>query len=87
MSEKQGTINRGLHGGRKGNDTQTLSLIKELKYDISYSLRKTIINFDYDAVSCYDHILPNISSLIAWKKGMCCDVTFVHANALEEAKY
>eukprot|EP00957_Ditylum_brightwellii_P135554 10335841-Ditylum_brightwellii.AAC.1 len=38
MSEKQGTINRGLHGGRKGHDTQTLSLIKELKYDISYSL-------------------------------------------------
>eukprot|EP00957_Ditylum_brightwellii_P147614 11241655-Ditylum_brightwellii.AAC.1 len=87
MSKKQGTINRGLHGGRKGHDAQTLSLIEELKYDISYSLRKTSINFDNDAASCYNQILPNISSLIMHKKGMSRDVTFVHANMLEEAKY
>eukprot|EP00957_Ditylum_brightwellii_P093071 7086616-Ditylum_brightwellii.AAC.1 len=68
MSEKGGTINRGLHGGRKGHDAQTLSLIKELKYDISYSLQKTLINFDNHAALCYDHILPNISNLIACKK-------------------
>eukprot|EP00957_Ditylum_brightwellii_P123494 9415211-Ditylum_brightwellii.AAC.1 len=68
MSEKWGTINRGLHGGRKGHDVQTLSLIKELKYDISHSLQKTLIHFDNNAASCYDRILPNISSLIACKK-------------------
>eukprot|EP00957_Ditylum_brightwellii_P148364 11294779-Ditylum_brightwellii.AAC.1 len=60
MSEKQGTINRGLHGGRKGHDVQMLSLIEELKYDISFSSRKTLISFDHDAVSCYNQILPNI---------------------------
>eukprot|EP00957_Ditylum_brightwellii_P055807 4228499-Ditylum_brightwellii.AAC.1 len=87
MSEKWGTINRGLHGGRKGHDAQTLSLIKELKYDISYSSWKTLINFDNDAALCYNRILPNISSLIAHKKGMSHDVTFVHANTLDEAKY
>eukprot|EP00957_Ditylum_brightwellii_P053999 4090122-Ditylum_brightwellii.AAC.1 len=68
MSEKQGTINRGLHNRRKGHDAQTLSLIEELKNDISYSLQKTLINFDNNAASYYDRILPNISSLIAWKK-------------------
>eukprot|EP00957_Ditylum_brightwellii_P155449 11832596-Ditylum_brightwellii.AAC.1 len=68
MSEKQGTINRRLHGGRKGRDVQTLSLIKELKYDISYSSQKTLINFDNDVALCYNQILPNISSLIARKK-------------------
>eukprot|EP00957_Ditylum_brightwellii_P119723 9134623-Ditylum_brightwellii.AAC.1 len=63
MSEKHGTINRGLHGGRQGHDVQT------------------------NAASCYDYILLNISSLIACKKGMSHDATFVHANTLEEAKY
>eukprot|EP00957_Ditylum_brightwellii_P073786 5606943-Ditylum_brightwellii.AAC.1 len=65
MSEKCGTINRGLHGGKKGHDAQTLSLIEELKYDISYSLPKTLMNFDNDAALCYDRIVPNISGLIA----------------------
>eukprot|EP00957_Ditylum_brightwellii_P136298 10394679-Ditylum_brightwellii.AAC.1 len=68
MSEKRGIINRGLHGGRKGHDAQMLSLIEELKFDISYSSQKTLINFDNDAALCYDCILPNISSLIARKK-------------------
>eukprot|EP00957_Ditylum_brightwellii_P011216 849030-Ditylum_brightwellii.AAC.1 len=68
MSKKQGTINRGLHGRRKGHDVQTLSLIKELKYDISYSLWKTLIDFYNNAALWYDSILPKISSLIAWNK-------------------
>eukprot|EP00957_Ditylum_brightwellii_P115200 8785794-Ditylum_brightwellii.AAC.1 len=68
MSEKHGTINNGLHGGRKGHDVQTISLIKKLKHDMSYSLQKTLINFDNNEASCYELILPNISSLIACKK-------------------
>eukprot|EP00957_Ditylum_brightwellii_P028472 2150034-Ditylum_brightwellii.AAC.1 len=68
MSEKWGTINRALHGGRKGHDVQTSSLVEEVRYDISYSSRKTLLNFDNDAASCYDQILPNASSLIARKK-------------------
>eukprot|EP00957_Ditylum_brightwellii_P045728 3469395-Ditylum_brightwellii.AAC.1 len=62
-----------------------LSLIEELKYDISYNSRKALIYFDNDATSRYDQILPNVSSLIARKKGMSQDVIFVHANTLEEA--
>eukprot|EP00957_Ditylum_brightwellii_P085632 6514191-Ditylum_brightwellii.AAC.1 len=36
-AEKRGTINQELHGGCQGHDAKTLSLIEELKYDISYS--------------------------------------------------
>eukprot|EP00957_Ditylum_brightwellii_P154825 11783550-Ditylum_brightwellii.AAC.1 len=68
MSEKRGAINRRLHGGRKGRDAQMLSLIEELKYDISYSSRKISINFHNDAALCYNQISPNISSLITRKK-------------------
>jgi hypothetical protein len=84
-SKKQGTINRGLHSGRQGHDAKTLLLIEELKYDISYSSCKSLINFDNDAASCYGRILPNISSLVARKKRMHKNVTSVHATTLEKA--
>eukprot|EP00957_Ditylum_brightwellii_P181486 13824447-Ditylum_brightwellii.AAC.1 len=66
-SEKRGTLNRGLHGGRRSHGAQTLSLIEELKYNICYNSRKSLINFDNDAASCYDMMLPNISSLVPSK--------------------
>eukprot|EP00957_Ditylum_brightwellii_P132245 10083907-Ditylum_brightwellii.AAC.1 len=78
-------INSALHGGRQGHDAQTLSLIKELKYDICYSSHKLLINFDNDAGSCYDRIPPYISSLITQKKGMDKNVTFVYAKMLQDA--
>eukprot|EP00957_Ditylum_brightwellii_P089952 6850089-Ditylum_brightwellii.AAC.1 len=86
-SKKHGTLNRGLHGGRQDHDTQTLSLIEELKYDICYCSRKLLINFDNNAASCYDWILPNVYSLLARKKDLHKNVTFIHAQAQKEAKY
>eukprot|EP00957_Ditylum_brightwellii_P203938 15336846-Ditylum_brightwellii.AAC.2 len=86
-SEKRGTLNKGVHGGRHGHNAQTLSLTKELKYDIFYCSRKSLINFDNDAASCYNQILPNVSSLVAMKKELYKNVTFVHAQMLEQAKY
>eukprot|EP00957_Ditylum_brightwellii_P092225 7020948-Ditylum_brightwellii.AAC.1 len=87
FSEKSGTLNRGLHGSRCSHNVQTLSPIEELKYDICYYSRKSLINFDNDAASCYDRMLPNISSLVVRKKGLHKNVTFVHAQMLEQAKY
>eukprot|EP00957_Ditylum_brightwellii_P164287 12507520-Ditylum_brightwellii.AAC.1 len=86
-AEKRGTINCGLHGGHQGHDVKTLSFIEKLKYDISYSSYKSLINIDNNAASCYNRILPNISSLVARKKGMHRNVTFVHATTIEKAKY
>eukprot|EP00957_Ditylum_brightwellii_P115386 8800368-Ditylum_brightwellii.AAC.1 len=86
-SEKRGTLNKGLCGGRCGHNAQTISLIKELKYDICYCLRKPLVNFDNDAASCYDQILSNVSSLVARKKGLDKNITFVNAQMLEQTKY
>eukprot|EP00957_Ditylum_brightwellii_P202934 15332488-Ditylum_brightwellii.AAC.1 len=86
-SEKCSTINRGLHNGRHGHNAQMLFLTEELKYDKCYCSRKLLINFDNNAASCYDQILPNVSSLVAREKGLHKNVTFVHAQTLKEAKY
>eukprot|EP00957_Ditylum_brightwellii_P028646 2163635-Ditylum_brightwellii.AAC.1 len=67
-SEKCQTLHSGQFGGRQDKDAQILTLIEELKYDISYTSRKGVINFDNDAASCYDRIIPGLASLIARKK-------------------
>eukprot|EP00957_Ditylum_brightwellii_P114469 8728074-Ditylum_brightwellii.AAC.1 len=86
-AEQRGHLNQGLYGGQKGYNAKMLLLIEELKYDISYSSRKSLINFDNDAASCYDRILPNISRLAACKFGLHKNVMFVHATTLEQGKY
>jgi hypothetical protein len=48
---------------------------------------KSLINFDNDAASCYDRIIPALASLIGRKFGLRQNVVFVHAKTLEETKY
>jgi hypothetical protein len=86
-SEKRGTINDGQYGGRKGREATNLALAEELKIDICLASRKSLVNFDNDAASCYDRILAPIASLIGRKKGLHRLVTLVHATTLKEAKY
>jgi hypothetical protein len=45
------------------------------------------MNFDNDAASCYDRIIPALASLIGQQFGLHCSVVFVHASTLEETKY
>jgi hypothetical protein len=86
-SEQRGTINTGQFGGRKGCEATNLALAEELKIDICLASRKSLVNFDNDAASCYDRILASIASLIGRKKGLHRLVTLVHAKTLEEARY
>ena len=45
-------INKGQYGGRPGCEAQSLTLLEELKYDLSYLTRRSLVNFDNDATSC-----------------------------------
>eukprot|EP00957_Ditylum_brightwellii_P174172 13260245-Ditylum_brightwellii.AAC.1 len=85
-SEERNAINTRQVGGRAGCDANTLEFMEELKNDISQCSRKALINFNNDAASCYDRIIPNLANLIGQKKGLHCNVTFVHVTTLAEAK-
>jgi hypothetical protein len=61
--------------------------LEELKNEISHVSRKSLINFDNDAASCYDRIIPALASLIGRKHGIHQNVVFVNASTLTEAKY
>jgi hypothetical protein len=84
---KQDRINPGLFGGRPGHEAQSLPFLEELKYDISYTSRRSSNNFDNDASSCYDRIIISLASLINRKYGLHKNVTTLHARTLQTARF
>ena len=80
-------IHPGQYGGRPGCEAQSLTLLEELKYDLSYLTRQSLCNFDNDATSCYDRIMVPLASLINRKYGMHRKVVAVHANTLQHAEF
>lgn len=86
-ADQREVLNPGLYGGRPGCEAQSLTFLEELKYDISYTTRRTLFNFDNDATSCYDRIIISLASMINRKYGLHRDVVLVHATTLQEARY
>jgi hypothetical protein len=77
----------GQFGARPGCDALTPVFMEELKNEISHASWYTLINFDNDAASCYDRIIPALASLIGRKHRIHQNVVFVNASTLKEAKY
>lgn len=86
-AEKHQLINPGLFGGRPGCEAQSLTFLEELKYDISFTTRRSLYNFDNDASSCYDRIVLNLASLINRKYGQHKQTTTLHATTLQAARF
>ena len=86
-AEQRELLHHGLYGGRPGCEAQSLTFLEEIKYDISYTSRRSLVNFDNDATSCYDRIIVSLASLINRKYGQNRKVVTIHANTLREAKF
>jgi len=86
-ADREGLIHAGQYGGRPGCEAQSLTFLEELKYDITYLSRRTIFNFDNDAMSCYDRIIIALASIINRKYGQHRNIVAVHAKTLEDARY
>jgi hypothetical protein len=80
-------LNEGQYGGRPGCEAQSLTLLEELKYDLSYLTRRTLVNFDNDASSCYDRIIVSLASIINRKYGMHRKTVAIHASTLQDAQF
>ena len=51
-AERNKTLHPGQYGGRSGHNAKMLVFIEEMKTEICYATRKSLINFDNDAASC-----------------------------------
>jgi hypothetical protein len=87
QAERRHEINPGQYGGRQGHEAAYLPYAEELKYEICRMSRKSLINFDNDAQSCFDRIIPSVASLIARSLGMHPNITKMHATTLEAARF
>ena len=86
-ADEKNMINEGQYGGRPGCEAQSLTLLEELKYDLSYLTRRTLVNFDNDASSCYDRIVVPFASIINRKYGLHSRVVAIHASTLQQARF
>jgi hypothetical protein len=85
--EARGTINAGQYGGRAGTEAQSLVFLEEIKTGICYLSQKSLVNFDNNAASCYDRIIPSLASLIGKKKGLLEDTpTFLKHTSNPETE-
>lgn len=86
-ADRRNSINAGQYGGRPGREATSVALLEELRTDISYCTRRSLLTFDNDAASCYDRIIPALASLINRKYGLHRKVAVVHGRTLQEARY
>jgi hypothetical protein len=86
-ADRAGIVNKGQYGGRPGHEAQSLALMEELRIDLAYLTRRTLITFNNDAASCYDRIIAAFASLINRKYGLHCQLAVVHGRTLQEARY
>jgi hypothetical protein len=86
-ADNKALLNPGQYGGRPGCEAQSLTLLEELKYDLSYLTRRSMVNFDNDATACYDRIVVPLASLINRKYGMHRQIVAIHASTLQQDQF
>jgi hypothetical protein len=81
------TINQSQCGGLPGRDSLVPVFIEEMQNEIAQASCKPYIKQDFDATSCYDHIIPWMASLLSRSHRLHCNVYLVHARALQKARH
>ncbi len=77
----------GQYGSRPYRNAVDPVLIEELQFEISRASRKTFVQTNYDAMSCYDRIIPNLAMLVSRKFGISKATAVTNATTLEKAQY
>ena len=74
----------GSHPQRNASNPVAL---EDLQLEIARSTRKSLVQWNFDAASFYDRIIPNLAMLASWRFGVHKQVNLTNAKTLEEAKY
>ena len=85
--DQEGTLHSDQHGSRRGHSAQALPFVEEIIYDQSRYTRTSLVNFDNDAMSCYDRIIPAFAGMTAKSYGQSDAAVFVNNITLQTAKY
>ena len=80
-------VNDKQYGARPGCEASSLVLYEELRYDIAYTTRRTLVSVDNDADSCFDRMVPPLISLNNRSFGLPAELANLHGHALKHMKY
>jgi exonuclease III len=80
-------LNKGQYGSRPRRNAIDPVMIEELQFEISRATRRTLIQTNYDAASCYDRIIPNLAMLASRRFGVHQSATLLNARTLQSARY
>ncbi|KAI2493806.1 hypothetical protein MHU86_20729 [Fragilaria crotonensis] len=80
-------LSEGQYGSRAHRNAVDPVLIEELQFEKSRATRKMLVQTNYDAMSCYDRIIPNLAMLVSQKYGVSKMTTLTNAKTLENAEY
>jgi hypothetical protein len=87
LSEKANTLNAGQYGSRPSRGAYDPVFIEEFQLEIARSSRKSLVQINYDATSCYDRIIPNLAALVSQRFGVPQPVVQANVRTLEKARY
>jgi hypothetical protein len=87
LSEKANILNTGQYGSRPSRGAYDPVFIEEFQMEIARSSRKSLVQINYDATSCYDRIIPNLAALVSQRFGVPQPVVKANMKTLEKARY
>jgi exonuclease III len=80
-------LNPGCYGCRPARTAHDPIVIEVLQMDYTYATRYPHIKFSNDATSCFDRIIPSVSSIIARSYGLHRNIANMQGNMLLNAIY
>ena len=75
--------NIGQYGSKPYRNAVDPVLIEEFQFEISRASRKTFAQTNYDAISCYNRIIPNLAMLVSRKFGVSKATALTNAETLD----
>ena len=86
-ADARGLVNVNQHGARPGCEAASLALSEELRTDIAYSTRRTLVSVDNDASDCFDRMLPSLVSVTNRSYGLPLELSRLHGATLKATRY
>ena len=80
-------LNDGQYGSQPQRNAIDPVMLEELQLELSRATRRTLIQTNYDAASCYDLIIPNFAMLASRQFGVHQSTTLLNACTLHSAQY
>jgi exonuclease III len=80
-------LNPGCYGCRPARTAHDPIVIEVLQMDYTFATRHPHIKFSNDATSCFDRIIPSVSSIVARSYGLHRNIAHIQGNMLLNAVY